>query len=152
MWEFVINLLEVAILFLLFNTKLEKKELSYSYLLQILCLFSQAFLLLILKKFSCSTIFILLFFIGIHFLYGFLFFENKPITLLFWSVLYAVGTILADAVTTIVPTAFWDIDLSALLPNGMLRIPFTLILHLDIILIYFDSALYKQPDIPSAFS
>ena len=26
MWEFVINLLEVAILFLLFNTKLEKKE------------------------------------------------------------------------------------------------------------------------------
>ena len=127
MWEFVINLLEVAILFLLFNTKLEKKELSYSYLLQILCLFSQAFLLLILKKFSCSTIFILLFFIGIHFLYGFLFFENKPITLLFWSVLYAVGTILADAVTTIVPTAFWDIDLSALLPNGMLRIPFTLI-------------------------
>ena len=30
MWEFVINLLEVAILFLLFNTKLEKKELSYS--------------------------------------------------------------------------------------------------------------------------
>ena len=39
MWEFVINLLEVAILFLLFNTKLEKKELSYSYLLQILCLF-----------------------------------------------------------------------------------------------------------------
>ena len=34
MWEFVINLLEVAILFLLFNTKLEKKELSYSYLLQ----------------------------------------------------------------------------------------------------------------------
>ena len=40
MWEFVINLLEVAILFLLFNTKLEKKELSYSYLLQILCLFS----------------------------------------------------------------------------------------------------------------
>ena len=61
MWEFVINLLEVAILFLLFNTKLEKKELSYSYLLQILCLFSQAFLLLILKKFSCSTIFILLF-------------------------------------------------------------------------------------------
>ena len=127
MWEFVINLLEVAILFLLFNTKLEKKELSYSYLLQILCLFSQAFLLLILKKFSCSTIFILLFFIGIHFLYGFLFFENKPITLHLWSVLYAVGTILADAVTTIVPTAFWDIDLSALLPNGMLRIPFTLI-------------------------
>ena len=26
MWEFVINLLEVAILFLLFNTKLEKKN------------------------------------------------------------------------------------------------------------------------------
>ena len=127
MWEFVINLLEVAILFLLFNNKLEKKELSYSYPLQILCLFSQAVLLLILKKFSCSTIFILLFFIGIHFIYGFLFFENKPITLLFWSVLYAIGTILADAVTTIVPTAFLDIDLSALLPNGMLRIPFTLI-------------------------
>ena len=42
MWEFVINLLEVAILFLLFNNKLEKKELSYSYPLQILCLFSQA--------------------------------------------------------------------------------------------------------------
>lgn len=127
MWEFVINLLEVAILFLLFNNKLEKKELSYSYPLLILCLFSQAVLLLILKKFSCSTIFILLFFIGIHFIYGFLFFENKPITLLFWSVLYAIGTILADAVTTIVPTAFLDIDLSALLPNGMLRIPFTLI-------------------------
>lgn len=71
MWEFVINLLEVAILFLLFNNKLEKKELSYSYPLQILCLFSQAVLLLILKKFSCSTIFILLFFIGIHFIYGF---------------------------------------------------------------------------------
>ena len=30
MWEFVINLLEVAILFLLFNTKLEKKELFLS--------------------------------------------------------------------------------------------------------------------------
>ena len=29
MWEFVINLLEVAILFLLFNTKLEKKELWF---------------------------------------------------------------------------------------------------------------------------
>lgn len=51
MWEFVINLLEVAILFLLFNNKLEKKELSYSYPLQILCLFSQAVLLLILKNF-----------------------------------------------------------------------------------------------------
>lgn len=127
MWEFVINLLEVAILFLLFNTKLEKKRIilflsapnSLFILTGIFVAYSE--------KFSCSTIFILLFFIGIHFLYGFLFFENKPITLLFWSVLYAVGTILADAVTTIVPTAFWDIDLSALLPNGMLRIPFTLI-------------------------
>ena len=72
MWEFVINLLEVAILFLLFNTKLEKKELSYSYLLQILCLFSQAFLLLILKNFHVHYFYPVVFYWNSFFIWFFI--------------------------------------------------------------------------------
>lgn len=135
MWEFIVNLFEVVILFLLFNGKLEKKEFQFSYLFQAICLIAQASLLFLFNKLQVSSIIILLLFLGIHFLYGCFFFKNKTATILFFSVLYTIGTIFSDALTTIIPTSFFHIDLASILQTGALRIPFTLI-YIAILLLY----------------
>lgn len=127
MWELFINLLEVTLLFLLFNRKLDRKPMSHSYLFQIINLFIQAVMLYIMNRLHVSSLYIILLFILIHYLYACIFFASPKIIMLFWSILYAICTIAADALTTIIPTSLFHIDLSQILITGTLRIPFTLI-------------------------
>lgn len=126
-WEFIINILEASLFFLLFNQKLRKKSLTLFYRKQAAALFVQSFLLLLCNLAKISTFYTVLLFILFHFLLAQLFYNESAFIKLFWVFIYTAATILADALTTIIPTTCFHFDLPSLLVYGTLRVPFTLV-------------------------
>lgn len=134
--------------FVLVNSKLNKKEISHSYFKQILALLLQALFLFILNLSNVLPVFIISGFILIHYIYACIFFQSSHIVSLFWVIVYALAAVIADALTTIIPTRLLHVSIDSILAGGNLRIPFTLVYItllaiIIVILLCFSSKTFK---------
>lgn len=148
MWELFINILEGFNFFLLLNGKLYKKNIEHIYIKQLLTLLPQAALVFIFNILNIPPVITILLFVFFHYIYACIFFESAHIMSIFWVIIYAGSTIVADALTTIIPTKLFNISIDSLLIRGSLRVPFTLvyITLLTIItttLLYFSSKIIR---------
>jgi len=127
LWELIINMLEGLLFFLLLNLKLERKEMDFFIIKQGAVLLVQSVLLYIFNQLNISPLFILLGFTIFHFIVSHVFFSSSNILKIFWVIIYTVATVIADALTTIIPTKILDFSIEELLLGGALRVPFTLV-------------------------
>ncbi len=141
LWEFVINLLEILILYIVFNNKLERKAISNSTKLQFFTLLSQAILLFVLNHIGVNILFTQVILIILHFIYAKIFFKESNFTIIFLVIAFTAICILADTLTVMIPTRLFKIDVSHILTEGSLRIPFTL---MYIFFLAFFSAVFLQ--------
>ncbi len=125
-WELIINLLEVFIIYILFNNRLDRKDIPHSTRWQAITLISQALLLFLFNHLSIHILFTQIFFIILHFVYAKIFFRSSNLVTIFWVIIFTVIVIAADTLTVMIPTRLFNIDVTHILAEGTLRIPFTL--------------------------
>lgn len=127
LWELIINILEASVFYFLLNIKLEKKVIKHSYFKQTVMLLAQSVFLYLLNRLHISplpVIFIMTFF---SYIWAAVFFSSPNSLKLFWTIVYAISTMTADALTTIIPTKLFHYQIQDLLVDGSVRIPFTLV-------------------------
>lgn len=148
-WELFINLLGTFLFFIFVNGKLAKKETHHTYFKQIIACTIISIILWIMNIYNMPTIItILSILILFHYIYVEIFFSTSHIVKFFWVVIFAMTSIFAEALTTIISTQIFHIELSKELVGGTLRIPFTLLYMLlitvfIIILLCFSSRTFK---------
>ena len=148
-WELFINLLGTSLFFIFANGKLDRKEIRYIYAKQTIACIIISIVLWIMNIYNMPTILTILFvLILFHYIYVEIFFSASHIEKFFWVTVFAMTSIFAEALTTIIPTQLFHIDLSEELMGGTLRIPFTLLYMLliavfVITLLCFSSRTFK---------
>lgn len=148
-WELFINLLGTSLFFIFANGKLDRKEIRYIYAKQTIACIIISIVLWIMNIYNMPTILTILFvLILFHYIYVEIFFSASHIEKFFWVTVFAMTSIFAEALTTIIPTQLFHIDLSEELMGGTLRIPFTLLYMLFIAvfvitLLCFSSRTFK---------
>ena len=148
-WELFINLLGTSLFFIFANGKLDRKEIRYIYAKQTIACIIISIVLWIMNIYNMPTILTILFvLILFHYIYVEIFFSASHIEKFFWVIVFAMTSIFAEALTTIIPTQLFHIDLSEELMGGTLRIPFTLLYMLliavfVITLLCFSSRTFK---------
>ena len=126
-WEFFINILETILFFIFVNNKLQKKSMAMYYFKQAITFIFITSFMFVLNLYNVSSIIVVLLMFTIHFIYTCIFCRQTIMAKLFWNIIFTVSTIIADACTTIIPTNFFHINITAILSGGKMRIPFTLL-------------------------
>lgn len=147
-WEMCINIFESIIFFIFISGKLPQKQINYSYFKQSLMLLLSACLTLMLNIKSVSPILTILSLFIFHCFYSFMFYSASYIVHIFWMIVFSVATVTADALSTIIPTNLFNIEISYILAGGNLRIPFSLLYIilltvLVLIILCFSSVTFK---------
>lgn len=126
LWELFINFTESGLMLLLFNQKLQRKEIRHTYIKQIFYLIIKSILLHIANQYTTTSLVVMLVYIAICYLYETIFFSSKNTEKVFWLMVYMIATMTADALTTMIPTRLFGYELQVALIGGSLRVPFTL--------------------------
>lgn len=112
-WELFINLLGTSLFFIFANGKLDRKEIRYIYAKQTIACIIISIVLWIMNIYNMPTILTILFvLILFHYIYVEIFFSASHIEKFFWVIVFAMTSIFAEALTTIIPTQLFHIDLS----------------------------------------
>lgn len=125
-WEIIINIIEVLIFFMFANGEFKIKKIPHCYIKQLLFLITLSLFTFFLNFYNIPATLSNILVLFIHYIYTCIFFY-KAVVNIFGVVIFSAITILADALTTIIPTKIFNIDITSILSGGYLRIPFTLI-------------------------
>lgn len=134
LWEYIVDLVEVLLFYILISNKLITRKFHYRKLIvSIYFIFESGFIFWANRTDISSLIIIPSLFI-LHVISCSLLTQSETSTILIWCVAFLCISISADALTTVIPINIFHVDVSFLLYGGELRIPFTII-YLSIIAI-----------------
>lgn len=145
-WEFVINLLESSLFVIVANAKYLKRPYNHPIFKQLCFLSCKSLLLTIFNINNNSTIFITLFSLLINFIFLMIFFKSNLFTFFFISFIFSLVLIISDALTILIPSTLFNIDISQILYSGDMRIPFSLI-YISIIGLFVIIYLLFSPQV-----
>lgn len=126
-WEFIINMLESSLFAIIANTKCQKRAYRYSMLKQFTFLSFKSLLITILNIKNVSTIITIILVLLLNCIFISAFFTNTLFNSFFISFFFSLALIISDALTTLIPSTIFCINLTQLLYTGNMRIPFALI-------------------------
>ena len=126
-WEWLINVIEAFLFLVLINKKCNKREMKDNIKWQCMFIVTKAFCITILNVFKISTILTVLMCLLLNIIFVNIFFKVSIYVGIFWSVLYSFFTLTADAITVLIPTSFFKMNLNELLITGSMRGLFTII-------------------------
>jgi len=126
-WEFVINFLESSLFVVAANAKYIKRPYNHSIFKQLCILSCKSLSLTIFNINNSSTIFTIIFSLFVNFIFLIIFFKSNLFTFFFISFIFSLVLIISDALTILIPSTLFNIDINQLLYSGDMRIPFSLI-------------------------
>lgn len=126
-WEFIINIFESSLFAIIVNARCPQKTYGNSIKKQFIFLFSKSFLITILNIYNVSTIVSIIAALMLNCLFILIFFTSSLFNNFFISFIFSLVLIISDALTILIPSTLFNIDIAQILYSGDMRVPFSLI-------------------------
>lgn len=134
LWEYIVDLVEIILFYILINNKLTKKELPYRKIIVSAYFIFESSFVFWANRANISPLVIVPSCFILQIICCILLFRYEITAIILWCIAFICVTISADALTVIIPINLFHIDVSSTLYGGSLRVPFTIV-YLSIIAI-----------------
>lgn len=126
-WEFIINLFESSLFAIIVNSRYPHKSTRLSVAKQFIFLLCKSLLITILNIYNVSTIVSIISVLLFNCIFILFFFTNTLFNSFYISFIFSLVLILSDALTILIPSTLFNIDITQILYSGDMRVPFSLI-------------------------